>query len=80
MIVKNDWENNIEEKKCESCGYVYKVDLTKDNIYEKQILGDEDFIELGQTDIVKDKGGWHQRIEKITLYACPKCGCVHIKV
>ena len=80
MKVKYDWETRITEYKCESCGYVYKVDETKIYKYEREIIGDEEFIQLAQTDIIKNPNEYNERIEKTTLYACPKCGCVHIAV
>lgn len=67
-----NYEEKITEKRCKCCGYVYAIQ-TKD--YDNVIKGDADFIELGQTDVVKQ-----YYIEKTTLYACPKCGCVHIEV
>ena len=79
MIVNYDWETQTREYKCECCGYIYKVDESKELKYDKVIVGDEEFIELGQTDIVKGKNSFYgSRIEKTTLYACPKCGCVQI--
>lgn len=77
MKIERDYNDNMTvTKECKSCGYMCMTEIT----HAKPIVGDEDFIQLGQTDIINDKGGWHERIEKTTLYACPKCGCVHIEI
>ena len=78
MKVSYNFENETREYKCESCGYLLKTQ--RNGRRDEPIVGDEEFIELGSTTTITDKGGYHEQLIKIALYACPKCGCVHIKV
>ena len=78
MKVTYNFENETREYKCESCGYLLKTQ--RNGMREEPIIGDEKFIELGSTETIKDKGGRREQLVKIPLYACPKCGCVHIRV
>ena len=78
MITKFDNENTGYIKECKACGYMYEEIFPKGGDYYEVVKGDEPFIELGLT--TKKGNDYYARVEETRLYACPKCGTVHIEV
>ena len=76
MICNYNDEKKAIVESCSACGYSYGEHYTK-NGYEP-VEGDEPFIELGIT--TKKGKGYFSKVEETRLYACPKCGAVHIKL
>lgn len=77
MIGNWDNDKNIYVKQCKACGYAYAGEFNKDGYYEA-VIGDKDFIELGLT--TKKSDGYFESVREERLYACPKCGTVHIEI
>ena len=77
MIGNWDNDKDIYVKQCKACGYAYADEYNEDG-YRQAVIGDEDFIELGLT--TKKDNGYYERVIEERLYACPKCGTVHIEL
>lgn len=73
MIKDYEYETDIFTYTCKACGYVYSYRWTKQG--REIVKGDCEFIELEE--VVK-KGLYDNSL--VEMYACPKCGTVHIEV
>lgn len=73
MIKDYEYETDSNTYTCKACGYVYADRWTEKGL--EIIKGDDEFIELEE--VVK-KGIYDNTLVK--MYACPKCGTVHIEV
>ena len=62
-------------KTCPACNYQQGTDwVTTPNIK----FGDEEFINIIGTFRVKHDNNYSHGDHAVELYACPKCGCVHM--
>jgi acetone carboxylase gamma subunit len=77
MIGQCDNEKNVYVKQCKACGYAYAKKYNNNGYYEA-VIGDKDFIELGLT--IKKGYYSYESVSEERLYACPKCGTVHIEI
>lgn len=77
MTGKWDNDKNVYVKQCRACGYEYAEEYNRDGYYDA-VIGDKDFIELGVT--TRKGDDYYERVTETRLYACPKCGTVHIEV
>ncbi len=77
MIGQWDNDKDIYVKQCKACGYAYAEKYNNDGYYEA-VIGDEQFIELGLT--TKKGNDYFETVREERLYACPKCGTVHIEI
>ena len=77
MIGQWDNEKNIYVKQCKSCGYAYAEEYNDGGYYEA-VVGDTEFIELGLT--TRKGDDYFETVSEVRLYACPKCGTVHIEL
>ena len=77
MIGNWDNDKNVYVEQCKACGYAYAEKYNDDGYYEA-VIGDKEFIELGLT--TKKSDDYHESVREERLYACPKCGTVHIKI
>lgn len=75
-----DYNCETEERinTCKACGYVHAQKFNDDEMYYETTQGDAPFIELGV--IHKPDNNYYQTYTEENLYACPKCGTVHIEV
>ncbi len=80
MIKKYDYDRCDGETifvcTCKACGYVHESKWTKDGY--ATVKGDRPFIELGMT--TKKGNDYFETLTTTQLYACPKCGTVHIEI
>jgi protein-arginine kinase activator protein McsA len=76
MTIKYDSDNNCEVHTCSICGYIYNYYYD----YNKQTDNTEEpFIKLETPLLHTVSRGWEpDRIEKISQYACPKCGVLQV--
>lgn len=58
--------------KCPSCGYEYECKITEKGL--EIIKGDKDFVEIDGNFTTKSQDS--EQIERVFLFACPKCGSV----
>ncbi len=76
MKISYDSDTNCETYVCGVCGYTYKYyynyDMQADN-------AEEPFVKLEEPLLRTVRRSWEpDRIEKVSQYACPKCGVLQI--
>ena len=86
MKTKFDYTDSSEVRECSVCGYKYKEYYRK-YTYEEQRndiqngFGEDDFL-TGETEFLyTEKIDYApDRLHKVPVYACPKCGVLQIGV
>jgi hypothetical protein len=64
---------------CPACKYEHDEEFSKELMDYKTIIGDKKFIEVDGHFIRTRKYDYHSdSIEEVSLFACPKCGCVRM--
>lgn len=78
MKITYDSDNNCEIYTCGICGYTYHKYYT----YSKQVFNEEEpFVKLEEPLLHTVSRAWEpDRIERISQYACPKCGVLQVDV
>ena len=76
MKINFDSDNHCETYVCGVCGYTYNYYYD----YDKQTYNTEEpFIKLEEPLLHNVEVSWGpNRIEKISQYACPKCGVLQV--
>lgn len=80
MKITYDYDEHTKTCTCQACGYKHVEDIK--HSYHKTIEGDDDFIEMeGFEPHSTDRSdGWHPYHYTYTIYACPKCGVLQIRI
>lgn len=76
MKINYDSDTNGETYVCDVCGYTYYYYYD----YDKRVdSAEEPFIKLEEPLLRTVRRNWEpDRIEKVSQYACPKCGVLQI--
>ena len=78
MTIKYDSDNNCEVYTCSVCGYIYNYHYDYDKRTDNT---EEPFIKLETPLLHTVSRSWEpDRIEKISQYACPKCGVLQVDI
>lgn len=60
------------------CGYAHEDGIDDNGDWQKNLIGDKKFIQIRGNFFIEDDYSYHRDEERISLYACPKCGTVRM--